>query len=214
MLHLQPEESILMKKGGKIKQKQKQKQRQSVNIKNIITIDKKTPTRRKGKTAQKRQSTSPPQQQFQAPGVQYPFINLLRPQSNEPRGVSLTGATAGEANNNVMATVRKAQEITEGKLNTRIDDMQSKLVGDFDSLSRVVVGIHQFLSTYDKDTKQKPKQLEEKKEEKKEEYSASGDLIIDGKTTMERYLERKKIRERRLAEREQAEPPDIGLEYS
>jgi len=205
MLRLQPEESILMKKGGKIRQKQKQ--RQSVNIKNIITIDKKTPTRRKGKPAQKRQSTSPPQQQFQAPGVQYPFINLLRPQSNEPRGVTLTGATAGEANNNVMATVRKTQEITEGKLNARIDDMQSKLVGDFNKLSHVVVGIHQFLSTYDKE--QKGEQKGEQKEEQKgyKIDPKSGEMVA-------RYYKRKEEREKKIAEREREQPPEMGLEFS
>lgn len=201
MLRLQPEESILMKKGGKIRQKQKQ--RQSVNIKNIITIDKKTPTRRKGKPAQKRQSTSPPQQQFQAPGVQYPFINLLRPQSNEPRGVTLTGATAGEANNNVMATVRKTQEITEGKLNARIDDMQSKLVSDFNNLSHVVVGIHQFLSTYDKE--QKGEQKEEQKGYKID--PKSGEMVA-------RYYKRKEEREKKIAEREQEQPPEMELEFS
>jgi len=214
MLRLQPQEEILMKKGGKIRQKQKQ--RQSVNIKNIITIDKRTPTRKKGKPAQKRQSTSPPQQQFQAPGVQYPFINLLRPQSNEPRGVSLTGATAGEANNNVMATIKKTQEITEGKLNTRIDDMQSKLVSDFNQLSHVVVGIHQFLSGYDKDTtqqKQKPKPLEEPQEEQKGEQKG---YVVDPTSAemMERYYKRKKERQQRLADKEVEQPPEMFLGFS
>ena len=164
------EEAMLMKKGGKIKQKQKQKQ--TVNIKNIITIDKKTPTRRKGKTAPKRQpQQTPPQTQYLGTGVQYPFINLLRPQSNDTRGVALTGATSAEANNNVMATIRKTQEITEGKLNARIDDMTSTIAGDLNTLGRVVLGIHQFLSTdpiQDKGKRQQEEQDEEQKEHRRD----------------------------------------------
>ena len=48
--------------------------------------------------------------------------------------MALTGATSAEANNNVMATIRKTQEITEGKLNARIDDMQSQLLKQFDNM--------------------------------------------------------------------------------
>ena len=165
-----PEEDMLMKKGGKIRQKQKQKQ--TVNIKNIITIDKKTPTRRKGKTAPKRQpQQTPPQTQYLGTGVQYPFINLLRPQSNDTRGVSVTSATAGEANNNVMATIRKTQEITEGKLNARIDDMTSTISGHLNTLGRVVLGIHQFLATdpiQDKGKTQQEEQDEERKENRQD----------------------------------------------
>lgn len=165
-----PQEHALMKKGGKIKQKQKQKQ--SVNIKNIITIDRKPTTRRKAKPAPKRQpQQTPPQTQYLGTGVQYPFINLLRPQSNDTRGVAFTGATATEANNNIMATIRKSQEITEGKLNARIDDMTSTIAGDYNTLSRVVLGIHQFLATDPIQEKGKQPPNQEQKEDKEEPLS-------------------------------------------
>lgn len=199
MYRLQPEEEMLMKKGGKIKQKQKQKQ--SVNIKNIITIDRKTPTRKKTKSAPKRQpQQTPPQTKYLGTGVQYPFINLLRPQSNDTRGVTLTGATATEANNNIMATIRKSQEITEGKLNARIDDMTSTIAKD------LKLGIYQFLASRYKgkpppdQEEGKPKTEEPKTGEQKEEEQGRIDVT-------ERYLARKAAREARQTE------PGLGLPF-
>jgi hypothetical protein len=85
-----------------------------VNIKNIINIS------RGGGGGRRR----PP---AFSPAVNVPYSNLFRPQLNEPRSTAVTSASYGEQNNNILASFRKSQEISEGKLNAKIDDMGSKL---------------------------------------------------------------------------------------
>ena len=130
------EHALMLKRGGKVKHKTKQtrktKGKQAVNIKNIITINRGGGGGR-GKPSQPAQ----PRPQYQGIGTLLPFLSMLRPQSNDTRSVSVTSATAGEANNNVMDTIRKTQEITEGKLNARIDDMEGQLTKDFREIARM-----------------------------------------------------------------------------
>lgn len=133
-----PEEAMMLKRGGRATTKSKTRRtkgKQAVNIKNIITINRGGGGGR-GKPSQPAQ---PAQQrpQYQGIGTLLPFLSMLRPQSNDTRSVAVTGATAGEANNNVMDTIRKAQEITEGKLNARIDDMGGQLTKDFREIARM-----------------------------------------------------------------------------
>ena len=131
------EHALMLKRGGKVKHKTKQtrktKGKQAVNIKNIITINRGGGGGR-GKPSQPAQ----PRPQYQGIGTLLPFLSMLRPQSNDTRSVSVTSATAGEANNNVMDTIRKTQEITEGKLNARIDDMGSQFYQDITELTQTV----------------------------------------------------------------------------
>jgi hypothetical protein len=118
------EHALMLKRGGKVKHKTKQtrktKGKQAVNIKNIITINRGGGGRGKPSQPAQPAQTRP---QYQGIGTLLPFLSMLRPQSNDTRSVSVTSATAGEANNNVMDTIRKTQEITESKLNALIDDM-------------------------------------------------------------------------------------------
>ena len=129
------EHALMLKRGGKVKHKTKQtrktKGKQAVNIKNIITIN-------RGGGGRKPSQPAQPRPQYQGIGTLLPFLSMLRPQSNDTRSVSVTSATAGEANNNVMDTIRKTQEITEGRLNARIDDMGSQIYKDVTELTQTV----------------------------------------------------------------------------
>jgi hypothetical protein len=107
------EDVELMKRGRKRKSTTTTRSK-GVNIKNIINIS------RGGGGGRRR----PP---AFSPAVNVPYSNLFRPQLNEPRSTSVTSATYAEQNNNILASFRKSQEISEGKLNAKIDDMGSKL---------------------------------------------------------------------------------------
>jgi hypothetical protein len=107
------EDVELMKRGRK-KKSTTTTRTKGVNIKNIINIS------RGGGGGRRR----PP---AFSPAVNVPYSNLFRPQLNEPRSTAVTSASYGEQNNNILASFRKSQEISEGKLNAKIDDMGSKL---------------------------------------------------------------------------------------
>lgn len=121
MYRTQPykEDVELMKRGRKRKAKSKTKpttttRTKGVNIKNIINIS-------RGGGGQRRR---PP---AFSPAVNVPYSNLFRPQSNEPRSTAVTSASSAEQNNNILASIQKTQEISEGKLRTEIKDLGSML---------------------------------------------------------------------------------------
>ena len=164
------EHALMLKRGGKVKHKTKQtrktKGKQAVNIKNIITINRGGGGGR-GKPSQPAQ----PRPQYQGIGTLLPFLSMLRPQSNDTRSVSVTSATAGEANNNVMDTIRKSQEITEGKLNARIDDMGSQIYKDVTELTQTVGTVYARVMTPQEiaNLRKQQKQQQEQKEEHDDE---------------------------------------------
>ena len=109
----------LMKRGRKGKQK-KSIRTKGVNITNVINVSRGGGQRRR-----------PP---ASSPAVNVPYSNLFRPQINEPRSVAVTSASSTEQNNNILASIRKSQEISEGKLKAQIDDMGSTLTKQIDDM--------------------------------------------------------------------------------
>jgi hypothetical protein len=124
MYRIQPykEDVELMKRGRKRKSTTTTRSK-GVNIKNIINISRGGGGRRR-----------PP---VSSPAVNYPYANLFRPQLNEPRSTAVTSAISAEQNNNILASFRKTQEISEGKLNAKIDDMGSKLQESIMNIGRM-----------------------------------------------------------------------------
>ena len=116
------EDVELMKRGRKRKSTTTTRTK-GVNIKNIINISRGGGGRRR-----------PP---VSSPAVNYPYANLFRPQLNEPRSTAVTSAISAEQNNNILASFRKTQEISEGKLNAKIDDMGSKLQESIMNIGRM-----------------------------------------------------------------------------
>ena len=116
------EDVELMKRGRKRKSTSTTRTK-GVNIKNIINISRGGGGRRR-----------PP---VSSPAVNYPYANLFRPQLNEPRSTAVTSAISAEQNNNILASFRKTQEISEGKLNAKIDDMGSKLQESIMNIGRM-----------------------------------------------------------------------------
>ena len=116
------EDVELMKRGRKRKSTTTTRSK-GVNIKNIINISRGGGGRRR-----------PP---VSSPAVNYPYANLFRPQLNEPRSTAVTSAISAEQNNNILASFRKTQEISEGKLNAKIDDMGSKLQESIMNIGRM-----------------------------------------------------------------------------
>ena len=125
MYKIQPynEEVELMKRGRKGKQK-KSIRTKGVNITNVINVSRGGGQRRR-----------PP---AFSPAVNVPYSNLFRPQINEPRSVAVTSASSTEQNNNILASIRKSQEISEGKLKAQIDDMGSTIAQNFISAGQQV----------------------------------------------------------------------------
>jgi hypothetical protein len=125
MYRIQPykEDVELMKRGRKRKSTTTTRSK-GVNIKNIINIS------RGGGGGRRRPPVS-------SPAVNYPYANLFRPQLNEPRSTAVTSAISAEQNNNILASFRKTQEISEGKLNAKIDDMGSKLQESIMNIGRM-----------------------------------------------------------------------------
>jgi hypothetical protein len=117
------EDVELMKRGRKRKSTTTTRTK-GVNIKNIINIS------RGGGGGRRRPPVS-------SPAVNYPYANLFRPQLNEPRSTAVTSAISAEQNNNILASFRKTQEISEGKLNAKIDDMGSKLQESIMNIGRM-----------------------------------------------------------------------------
>jgi hypothetical protein len=117
------EDVELMKRGRKRKSTTTTRSK-GVNIKNIINIS------RGGGGGRRRPPVS-------SPAVNYPYANLFRPQLNEPRSTAVTSAISAEQNNNILASFRKTQEISEGKLNAKIDDMGSKLQESIMNIGRM-----------------------------------------------------------------------------
>ena len=115
----------LMKRGRKGKQK-KSIRTKGVNITNVINVS-------RGGGGQRRR---PP---AFSPAVNVPYSNLFRPQINEPRSTAVTSASSGEQNNNILASFQKTQEITEGKLNAKIDDMGSRLEQNIMNMGRYIL---------------------------------------------------------------------------
>jgi hypothetical protein len=126
MYRTQPykEDVELMKRGRKRKSTTTTRTK-GVNIKNIINISRGGGGRRR-----------PP---VSSPAVNYPYANLFRPQINEPRSTAVTSASSGEQNNNILASFRKTQEIAEGKLNAKIDDMGSRLEENIMNMGRYIL---------------------------------------------------------------------------
>jgi hypothetical protein len=126
MYRTQPykEDVELMKRGRKRKSTTTTRTK-GVNIKNIINISRGGGPRRR-----------PP---VSSPAVNYPYANLFRPQLNEPRSTAVTSAISAEQNNNILASFRKTQEIAEGKLNAKIDDMGSRLEENIMNMGRYIL---------------------------------------------------------------------------
>lgn len=119
------EDVELMKRGRKRKTTTTTRTK-GVNIKNIINIS-------RGGGGQRRR---PP---AFSPAVNVPFSNLFRPQINEPRSTAVTSASYGEQNNNILASFQKIQEISEGKLNAKIDDLGSRLEDSIMNMGRYIL---------------------------------------------------------------------------
>jgi hypothetical protein len=125
MYRIQPyKEDVELMKRGRKKKSTTTTRTKGVNIKNIINIS------RGGGAGRRR----PP---AFSPAVNYPYANLFRPQLNEPRSTAVTSAISAEQNNNILASFRKTQEISEGKLNAKIDDMGSKLQESIMNIGRM-----------------------------------------------------------------------------
>ena len=124
MYRIQPyKEDVELMKRGRKKKSTTTTRTKGVNIKNIINISRGGGGRRR-----------PP---VSSPAVNYPYANLFRPQLNEPRSTAVTSAISAEQNNNILASFRKTQEISEGKLNAKIDDMGSKLQESIMNIGRM-----------------------------------------------------------------------------
>jgi hypothetical protein len=138
------EDVELMKRGRKRKSTTTTRTK-GVNIKNIINIS------RGGGAGRRRPPVS-------SPAVNYPYANLFRPQLNEPRSTAVTSASSGEQNNNILASFRKSQEIAEGKLNAKIDDMGSKLQENIMDMGRYILSGQSVREQEEQNRKLKPTQ--------------------------------------------------------
>jgi hypothetical protein len=138
------EDVELMKRGRKRKSTSTTRTK-GVNIKNIINIS------RGGGAGRRRPPVS-------SPAVNYPYANLFRPQINEPRSTAVTSASSGEQNNNILASFRKSQEISEGKLNAKIDDMGSRLEENIMNMGRYILSGQSVREQEEQNRKLKPTQ--------------------------------------------------------
>lgn len=131
-----------MKRGGKARKTMKQKQKQSVVIKNVINIGEKKRMRPRQRRARKqpqdgRQATGGGgivgAGAFNPIGVQFPYQKLFQPQPNNLRSLTMSSANSNEASNNVSALIDKAQQITEGKVLSYINNAL-----EFNAIKRMV----------------------------------------------------------------------------